>query len=507
MVAVASAATFVSTQPTCTLEVTAVPSPLARWSDRPLIKDLQFVLSLYQQETTTDTPAYRWQGDAEQLQTLANVVETYLQSQFAATLADVSLPATPDFAATTDSVLPPVLAPTPSTPSISLKPLGRVSHQLTLSSLAAEPDSSLTLTATQLFDLATALADWSEQMAFVPPTTTPQPLWAIHFPLWAKGTIAAMLVAASGATLYALQNLTQLGLVASDTPTSTASPLTTAAAPNAKPEQETGALTAAPTPNSSPSPIPLPPPGAVTPPSGNTSPAQGAISQQGQNNPQPRPGSPTTVSPPRPPNLPPSAYKPAPVPPPPVVAIAPPVPAPTVAPIPAPQAPPPTMDRASEAPPSPTMTSAPPPPNNFGGANPEGTRSPVPPSAPVPPPAVAPPIPTRSLPGLSGMAPDPRRIRASNLPQVTEAQAYFAKRWQPPAQLTQRLEYSLVLNRDGTLQQVVPRDAKAALFLDRTPMPLANSDAFVSPLAPNSPNRLRLVLEQTGQVKVLLDEP
>jgi hypothetical protein len=104
------------------------------------------------------------------------------------------------------------------------------------------------------------------------------------------------------------------------------------------------------------------------------------------------------------------------------------------------------------------------------------------------------------------LAPNSRRARVSNLSQVAEAQAYFAQRWQPPKELNQRLEYSLFLNSDGSLQRVVPRDAKSAVFLDRTPIPLAN-EPFLSPLATNSPNRLRVVLEKTGQVKVLLESP
>ena len=93
---------------------------------------------------------------------------------------------------------------------------------------------------------------------------------------------------------------------------------------------------------------------------------------------------------------------------------------------------------------------------------------------------------------------------SSSLPQVGKVQAYFAQRWQPPAELPQTLEYSLILNPDGSLQRVIPLGRSAALFLDRTPMPLAN-EPFVSPSPDQQSTRIRLVLEKTGRVQAFLE--
>jgi hypothetical protein len=82
-------------------------------------------------------------------------------------------------------------------------------------------------------------------------------------------------------------------------------------------------------------------------------------------------------------------------------------------------------------------------------------------------------------------------------------QSYFAQRWQPPAELSQTLQYSLVLNPDGSLQRVMPLTQASKIFLDRTPMPLAN-EPFVSPVTVQGQLVIRLVLEQSGRVQAFI---
>jgi Domain of unknown function (DUF4335) len=96
------------------------------------------------------------------------------------------------------------------------------------------------------------------------------------------------------------------------------------------------------------------------------------------------------------------------------------------------------------------------------------------------------------------------RKTLTSLPQVSEVQAYFAQRWQPPAELSQTLEYSLILNPDGSLQRVIPLGRSAAVFIDRTPIPLAN-EPFVSPLSQQKSTIIRLVLEKSGRVQAFLE--
>ena len=90
------------------------------------------------------------------------------------------------------------------------------------------------------------------------------------------------------------------------------------------------------------------------------------------------------------------------------------------------------------------------------------------------------------------------------IPQVAEVRDYFQQKWQPPQELSQTLEYSLVLNANGSIQRIVPLGAAAETFLDRTNMPLMN-EPFVSPIANGGNPQIRLVLGQDGKVQTFLE--
>lgn len=95
--------------------------------------------------------------------------------------------------------------------------------------------------------------------------------------------------------------------------------------------------------------------------------------------------------------------------------------------------------------------------------------------------------------------------QAEDLPQLEEVRNYFEQRWQPPEMLTQSLQYSLVLNNNGSIGRIIPLGEAAKLYLDRTGMPLMG-DSFVSPISEPGKPTIRLVLTPDGQVQTFLEK-
>jgi hypothetical protein len=90
------------------------------------------------------------------------------------------------------------------------------------------------------------------------------------------------------------------------------------------------------------------------------------------------------------------------------------------------------------------------------------------------------------------------------VPQVAEVRSYFQQRWEPPTGLTQSLEYSLLLNRDGSIQRIIPRGKAAEDYIDRTDIPLIG-EKFVSAVEGERNPRIRLVLAPDGKVETFLE--
>ena len=84
--------------------------------------------------------------------------------------------------------------------------------------------------------------------------------------------------------------------------------------------------------------------------------------------------------------------------------------------------------------------------------------------------------------------------------QISEARTFLKKRWQPPNQLKQTLEYSLVVGVDGTIEQILPLGKAARDYIDRTGMPLIG-ERFVSPNKSGQPVRIRAVFGPDGKVQ------
>ncbi|MGK7899016.1 MAG: DUF4335 domain-containing protein, partial [Xenococcus sp. (in: cyanobacteria)] len=56
--------------------------------------------------------------------------------------------------------------------------------------------------------------------------------------------------------------------------------------------------------------------------------------------------------------------------------------------------------------------------------------------------------------------------------QTKEVKSYFEQKWQPPAELTRTLEYRLILDKNGSIQRIIPIGRASEVYLDRTNLPL-----------------------------------
>ncbi|MBF2002077.1 MAG: DUF4335 domain-containing protein [Synechococcales cyanobacterium M58_A2018_015] len=462
------------TPPTCTLEVAATGSSLSRWTQRPTLGNLQFQLSFDDPKLLPDQQV-TVKGSQAQLDALYETVETYVQSllgQPTDQMLQEVIPTPWDTASTVAATGMPVMpeAPPEATverqlqpdSSLSLQPRG-LSHDLHLGTLATvETGAVVRLSTLQLFDLANALEEYHAEALTLPDLG--RPTWLKTPNSWAR--IAAVSVLALGATAGLTKFVFDIA-----NPT-----VQTASAPQqmeASSELQTEPLPPLLPPPIEPSPTitlqPVPP----LPPEGATSSTD--------------------------PNLPP------------VGNTTPPAPIPAV----------------------PSQSAAVPVPEGSADSqqitvipDPEGVADPE--AASIPPtnaPAAAPAAPPR-LTGVGDLAPESDSAPASiarsqavspapevaanrstafdTIPQVAEVRNFFQSTWQPPSELTQTLEYRLLLNSDGSLQRIVPLGQLSANYIDRTNMPLMG-EAFVSPTTDGSTPQIRLVLKPDGSVQTFLE--
>lgn len=89
-------------------------------------------------------------------------------------------------------------------------------------------------------------------------------------------------------------------------------------------------------------------------------------------------------------------------------------------------------------------------------------------------------------------------------PQVAEVRNYFQEKWQPPTDLQQTLQYRLVINKNGYLQTVIPLGYNAEFYLQQVNFP-PSSQSFVSPFSQSETQIIRLVLQPDGNILTLLD--
>ena len=450
------------TPPTCTLAISAKDSPLSRWMGRSLLKHLRFKLSFDDPRVSDD----RWvtvQGDRPQLELLSQVVTAYVQqflNQSITLLNDahrseneVTLELNPAITSTLGVLSRPTLRDIDSgletnSANISIQPIGILSHELFLGTLATqESGASIRLSAVQLADLASALDDYAADVTALPNLN--RPAWAKTSPQWTS--LAATALIAFGLTASVLRLL--------DRPSSNQTVATSSQGASSSDQR----LAVQPLP-SSPSPSPLatlpiaPPLNAIpNPPApsiNQTTPSTGTLPKitvpPANSFPvEPPPGA-ITIQP-APPGDRPEVYPVSPVP-------------------------------GSLAQGNTNIRSVP----NSPAVNRSAARERT---------AIAPSSASRALTQDS--------TPFDTISQVAEVRRFFQKRWKVRPELTEKLEYSVTLNADGSILSMEPLSQLAGEYIDRTGMPPWN-EPFVSPIKGGGSAVIRVVLSPDGTVQTFL---
>ncbi len=453
------------TPPTCTLEVMAENSSLSRWAEQPVVKGGRFHLKLDDPTLAQD----RWvelHGDRAQLEDLRHAVNIYVQafleqsqdfisSSAASTDPGDSETATPATLESSEKTLPGDRNPE----EIGLQPNGLLGHDLSLGALATEASGAvIRLSTLQLFDLATALDDYSADLLELP--TLPKTGWLRGRDNWAQ--IAAIAVAVVGLSASALKLLDRSMAPPAIAPTlsqgtsSTDQRMATQISPSVVDKATPPVISAEKLPS-------IPPIGST--PTLNI-PTLAA--------PQPKPNELANPTLPSSKDLPQNSIATVPI---------------------------------TETPGRPTIISGEvnssaesntiDPPSASGE---RGLTSDQVAAAPIAPLA-------RSPVSRSAAKGGDRAANATafdTIPQVAEVRAYFQQRWKPPEGLTQTLEYSLLLAPNGSIQSIVPLRQQSGDYIDRTGMPLVG-DPFVSALSSERNAKIRLVLTTDGKVQAFLE--
>ena len=471
------------TPPTCTLQVVAYSSPVSRWLGSKVAKEVQFDLSFDDPRTPT-AKQFNIKGDRHQLEALHTVVTNYIQEllnmspeSFAAlgseTLTTTSVPPSPPVDVESDVWLMPADDLPPTTPEVervamgaiaqgeffALKPATKVTHNLFLGALATvETGKFIQLSILQLFDLASALDEYANDL--VVPTSLSKAQTSSAPLAWAN--IAAVLLVGVGITAVGLQvfnrpnSLQQTANNLNNRPRTINSPQI--------------ALAPSPLPTLSPAGTLVPPPttNIVRPNSGAKTITAISVPTKSPIAATITPGSKTTP-----------VYKN--LPPQPIVINPNPGQITTTVTVPGQAnnrlAPPIVIN------PSPNLEAS--------------LRS-------------SPKITTPVLPDSNSQsqedAPNTAATRTAFVanPQVAEVSDYFNGRWEPPANLRSSLEYSIVLDVDGSIQVIEPYGLPARTYLDRTGMPLIG-ERFVSANQNGQSPRIRLRFNPSGKVQAFLE--
>ncbi|MDV2992139.1 MAG: hypothetical protein N4J56_001793 [Chroococcidiopsis sp. SAG 2025] len=499
------------TQASCTLQVTERTSGLDRGA-KSVNAPIQFEVRFHDSQLP-EAEQIRIQGDRHSLVELHEVGKNYVQrvlasspERFNALLVEDAAN-TPTLPAELDSSSTPAPAPAGG---IYIQPGEGLSHNLFLGALATSSTGQfIPLSMTQLFDLANALDEYAADVLAVPtnfnsPTrfaTTPSTAWA---------GIAAVLLVGVGLTAGLVHLLNR-----SDEPqTASRPPQQPSASPTLSPE----AVPSVPPTSDLPSPTTSP---TLTSPTLGNLPNTPSV---GSSPTIPSPLSDTTL--PTAPTTPPFTTTAPPVPP---NAGASPLPGIAQAPSGSTQTPkqsanqpankpavqpdslatlpgittnnnlpsPPTPDRSAQTPPTIDVPAAPPsnpaPPPSVEGLTPrERIRAALEGKPVEEPPAK----PSRQAPQAAAFAPTP---------QVNEVREYFQQRWQPPSGLSEPLEYSIVLDVDGSVQRIEPLGKAARNYIESSGLPLIG-EPFVSANPQGETPRVRVILGADGKVQSFLEQ-
>ncbi|AVH66761.1 hypothetical protein CDG77_04045 [Nostoc sp. 'Peltigera membranacea cyanobiont' 213] len=526
------------TPPTCTLEVFAQSSPLSRWMGKTVLKHLSFELR-FDDPRLPEEHRIPIRGDRDQLEALCDAVTNYVQQflqqspesfwvSFSGTQQSNTALGEPELKSSIQT-LNSFNTQLPGA-NIRLEPSSYLTHNLVLGSLANHSSGPvIQLTLLQLFDLASALDEYSTDVMALPTLNSTSS--TLRFPAWAP--VAAVLVLGVGFLPVTWQYANSIREKEQQTAkTSDSAAVKTALEPSTSlnfPTPEPGLTTpsdnllgstpplptstlpqaplTAPAPSSSfAAPPPLFPNSAVTTTQGRTStlPTNRAIAPSSKNPGQeiaiiPNLGQNSTGSNPQAGNLPQLRNLP------------------------------PRLSSNAGSLPTNISPISPPSlstiPNN--GGNTRTQASPLTsqqlderinslqqsspgekPVSQLPSSRTADNNPFIDQLGDTPKTPKSREVATGTLfdtPQVAEAREYLKKRWQPPTGLGQTLEYSLIVSVDGTVERIFPLNKAAREFVDNAGMPEVGKP-FVSANTRGQNVRIRVVLSPDGKVQTFPDE-
>ncbi|MEH2254135.1 DUF4335 domain-containing protein [Nostoc sp.] len=527
------------TPPTCTLEVFAQSSPLSRWMGKTVLKHLSFELR-FDDPRLPEEKRVPIRGDREQLEALCDAVTSYIQQflqqspeSFRVSFSDTQQSSTaldePELKSSTKTLNS--FSTQTLGANIYLEPSSYLTHNLFLGSLANYSSGPvIQLSLLQLFDLASALDEYSTDVMALPTLNSTSS--SLRFPAWAP--VAAVLVLGVGflpvtwqyannirekqqqtaktadpaAVKTALEPSPSLnfptpqpGLTTqSDNLLGSTPPLPTSTLPQAP-------LTAPSSSFSAPPPLSLFPNNAVTRPQGMTStiPTNRAIAPSSK-----IPGQEVAILP----NL---GQNPTGL-------------SPQAGTLPLRRNLPPRLSSTTGSLSSNISPVSPPSldtiPNNNRGNTPaqpsplnsqqleekiNSLQPPSPgdkPSSQLPSSGAAANNPFIDQLGDARKAPTSTEVATGTLfdtPQVAEAREYLTKRWQPPTGLGQTLEYSLIVGVDGTIERIFPLNKAAREFVNSAGMPEVGKP-FVSANKRGQNVRIRVVLNPDGKVQTFPDQ-
>jgi len=490
-------------QASCTLQVTERTPGSARGANS-LNAPIQFEVRFHDSQLPEEEQI-RIQGDRHSLVELHEVVKNYVQKvlasspeRFNALLVEdaANTPTTPAELGTSNTPAPAQAG------GIYIQPGEGLSHNLFLGTLATPNTGQfIPLSMTQLFDLANALDEYTADALAVPANLNSLTRFAAT-PSTAWAGIAAVLLVGVGLTagLVHLLNRSDEPQTASRPPqqpspsptlspealpptTNLPSPTTSPTPGNLPNAPIVGSLPTSPTPLSDTTlptapttppfttTAPAPPnaevsplPGIAQAPSGSTQTPKQPASNQPANNSTVQPGSVATL-----PGVTANNNLPSP-------------PAPDRS-----AQTPPTIDVPAEPPSNPT------PPRSVEGLTPrERIRAALEGKPVEEPPAKS----SQQAPQVAAFAPTP---------QVNEVREYFQQRWKPPSGLSEPLEYSIVLDVDGSVQRIEPLGKAARNYIDRSGLPLIG-EPFVSANPQGETPRVRVILGADGKVQSFLEQ-
>ncbi|TAF05454.1 MAG: DUF4335 domain-containing protein [Nostocales cyanobacterium] len=513
------------TPPTCTLEILAESSPLSRWMGQTVVDQLRFKLH-FDDPSLPEEGKVPIQGDREQLETLCNAVTNYVLQLLQKSADSFYLTSLESSQLNTKSEQPELkdVAPTPlSSKTINPSSMGileatiylesndHLTHKLYLGSLANQTSGPIIqLTLLQLFDLATALEEYSTDVITLPNLKGESSVPSLSsLPVWTP--VAAMLALAVGLTPLTWQYASKFQQSQQQT------------AKNSTSASEKVALESSPSLDST-----TPQPG-LTPFANLPSPPAGSNTMPLPNLDTPIPPADTTLDPS------PLAFPNSTVPstaktlpknrlafPPQIKSIS-----------------PTTLQLPS------TKTSS--QRNSTGVVNQNdillttGQNS-----SSIPNVANLPNDIQSQIPQQISSQPEPQSLNQSpnsvnqtstpasdhdlmaklraarttplptdaaaeenklfDIPQMAEASEYLQKNWRPPAGFSQTLEYSLILNIDGSIERIFPLNQAAREYVDNTGIPQIGKP-FVSTNKAGQNLKLRVVFSPDGKVQAFPENP